>query len=98
MARYVIPKDYVFSHQNLLDGAYLQNMQKEKRASVLELSRMTGLSRTTIYRAFHNEATKSINVLIYMALQFPDMFIFSTTKERKKAHASKPNSAKSEKL
>lgn len=79
MARHVISKDYVLLHQDLLDGAYLQTIRKEKRANVKEISRMTGLSRMAIYRAFHNEATKSVSVLIYMALQFPDMFIFSST-------------------
>lgn len=62
-------------HDDLYDGKVLHELQKEKNISVTALGRLTGLSRTVIYRAFENQSCKSYRLLIKIALDHPEIFL-----------------------
>lgn len=62
-------------HDELIDGKTLYKSQKEKGISVAALSRITGLSRTVIYRAFKNQSCKPYRLLIKIALDHPEIFL-----------------------
>jgi transcriptional regulator with XRE-family HTH domain len=68
--------DTISMHDELFDGKVLQKLQKEKSISVSALGRLTGLSRTVIYRAFNNQSIKSYRILIRIALDRPEDFVY----------------------
>lgn len=68
-------EDTIVMHDELLDGEILCKSQKEKGISVSALSRITGLSRTAIYRAFKNQSCKPYRLLIKLALDHPEIFM-----------------------
>ena len=68
-------EDTIVMHDELFDGEILYKSQKEKGISVAALSRITGLSRTVIYRAFKNQSCKPYRLLIKLALDYPEIFI-----------------------
>lgn len=57
-----------------ISGEELRKLQKDSRISVLAICRMTGLSRTSVYRAFDDESCEPYKVLIYIALKHPEVF------------------------
>lgn len=61
-------------HEELLSGKELQKLQRQSGISILALCRITGLSRSSIYRAFEDESSKPYKVLIRIALDHPDIF------------------------
>lgn len=61
-------------HKELISGKELQKLQQQSGISILALCRMTGLSRSSIYRAFEDKSCKPYNVLIRIALDHPDIF------------------------
>ena len=69
-------EDTIAMHDELFDGETLCKSQKEKGISVAALSRITGLTRTAIYRAFKNQSRKPYRLLIKLALDHPEIFIF----------------------
>ena len=69
--------DTIVMHEDLLSGEQLHTLQKNSNISVTALSRMTGLSRSSIYRVFENEACTPYNLLIRLALDHPDIFVLS---------------------
>ena len=62
-------------HDDLYDGKVLHKLQKEKNISITALSRLTGLSRPAIYRAFENQSYKPYRLLIKLALDHPEIFL-----------------------
>lgn len=61
---------------------YFANLKKKKNISVAALSRLTGLHRTVIYRAFENQSCKSYRLLIRLALEHPEMFLMTKELDR----------------
>ena len=68
-------EDTIAMHDELFDGEILYKSQKEKGISVAALSRLTGLPRTAIYRAFKKQSRKPYCLLIKLALDHPEIFI-----------------------
>ena len=60
--------------EELISGKELQKIQRQSGISISALCRMTGLSRSSIYRAFEDKSCKPYNVLIRIALDHPDIF------------------------
>lgn len=69
-----IQRDRIVDQEKMLSGYSLEVHQENSNISVSELARMTGLSRTLIYRAFNDVSYKSHKILIYMALTYPELF------------------------
>ena len=67
--------DTLAMHDDLYNGEVLCKLKEEKNISVSALSRLTGLSRTVIYRAFENQSCKSYRLLIKIALDHPEIFL-----------------------
>lgn len=62
-------------------GSQLRSLKVAADISVSQLSRMTRISRNTIYRVFEDEETKdSTRIMIYLALTKPELFIFKEAK------------------
>jgi len=74
-------KDTIAMHDELYNGEVLRKLKEEKDISVTALSRLTGLSRTVIYRAFENQSCKSYRLLIKIALDHPDILLVKNTLE-----------------
>ena len=68
-------EDTIVMYDELLDGEILCKSQKEKGISVAALSRITGLPRSAIYRAFDNQSRKPYRLLIKLALDHPEIFM-----------------------
>jgi len=67
--------DTLAMHEDLYNGEVLYKLKEEKNISITALSRLTGLSRTVIYRAFKNQSCKSYRLLIKLALDYPEIFL-----------------------
>lgn len=72
-------KHYLVDDEEAIDGTALQNRQKELGVYVYEISRLTGMSRTSVYRAYQNKSSKAHRLLIKLALEYP--FIFEGSHE-----------------
>ena len=74
--------DTLAMHDDLYNGEVLCKLKEEKNISVAALSRLTGLSRTVIYRAFENQSCKSYRLLIRLALDHPEIFLIKKELEK----------------
>lgn len=72
-----IYSDTIPMHPQIISGEELKSLQQKSGISVLALSRLTGLSRASIYRAFKNEALDSYNLLIWIALNYPNILVYT---------------------
>lgn len=70
---------YTKKYSNVISvptGDALRKLQKESGISVLALSRMSHVSRQSIYRAFHDvEASDHVRLLLYIVLTNPELFV-----------------------
>jgi len=73
-------KHYLVDDEDAIDGTALQNRQQELGVYAQEISRLTGMSRASIYRAYRNEASKAHRLLIKLALEYPYIFEGSSEK------------------
>ena len=73
--------DTIPMHPQIISGEELKSLQQKSGISVLALSRLTGLSRASIYRAFKNEALDSYNLLIWIALNHPNILVYTSNRK-----------------
>lgn len=70
--------DTIPMHPQIISGEELKSLQQKSGISVMALSRLTGLSRASIYRAFKNDALDSYNLLIWIALNHPNILVYTS--------------------